>query len=93
MKESLATITAKGQVIISAGIRRALGLKPKDKVAFVFNQGKYLAIIFDAQARLWSSQTAEKPENFEELRGEIENWIVQKAEEELYMEYAFLDNR
>lgn len=35
MKEILSTITRKGQVTIPAEIRKHLGLKPKDKVAFV----------------------------------------------------------
>ena len=35
MKERVATITSKGQVTIPAEIRRYLGLKKNDKIAFV----------------------------------------------------------
>ncbi len=31
---SEATVTSKGQITIPAGIRRSLGLKPKDRVVF-----------------------------------------------------------
>jgi len=95
MKESLATITAKGQVIIPAGIRKALGLKPEDKVAFVFSQGEVRIVPSSSTFRLGfgAVKPRKKPEDFKELRGEIEKWVVQRAEEKLYMEYAFLDNR
>ena len=38
------TLTAKGQVTIPADIRRRLGLKPGDKVAFVEEDGKVVLV-------------------------------------------------
>jgi len=35
MKEILSTITSKGQITIPAEVREHLGLKPKDKIAFI----------------------------------------------------------
>ncbi len=35
MKEIVSTITSKGQVTIPAEVRKYLGIKPKDKIAFV----------------------------------------------------------
>lgn len=37
-REFLATITSKGQVTIPAGVRRLLGLKEHDKIAFVLGK-------------------------------------------------------
>ena len=38
MREVLSTITSKGQVTIPAEVRRSLGLKKGDKIAFVIDQ-------------------------------------------------------
>ena len=35
MKEAISTLTTKGRVTIPAEVRRHLGLKPRDKIAFV----------------------------------------------------------
>lgn len=39
MKEIVTTITQRGQVTIPAEVRRLLGVKPRDKVAFVIEDG------------------------------------------------------
>ena len=39
VNESISTVTRKGQVTVPVGIRRALGLKEGDKVAFVLEDG------------------------------------------------------
>jgi len=85
MKESLATITAKGQVTIPAEIRKALGLKPKDKVAFVFNQGEVKIEPSSSTLRLGfgAVKPRKKPEDFKQLRGKVQKWVTHKAEEEL----------
>jgi len=85
MKESLATITAKGQVTIPAEIRKALGLKPRDKVAFTFEQGevKFEPASSALRAGFGAVKPRKKPEDFKELRGEVQKWVAQKAEEEL----------
>ncbi len=85
MKETLATITAKGQVTIPAEIRRALGLKPRDKIAFIFNQGEVKLEPSSSTLRsgFGAVKPRKKPEDFKELRGEVQKWVVRKAEEEL----------
>lgn len=44
MKEIISTITSKGQVTIPAPIRRTLGLKQGDKVAFVIKDEGEVAL-------------------------------------------------
>ena len=85
MKESSSTITTKGQVTIPAEIRTALGLKPRDKVTFVFDQGevKIEPSSSTLRAGFGAVKSREKPEDFKELRGELQRWVAQKAEEEL----------
>ncbi len=40
MKEMLSSVSPKGQVTVPVEIRRMLGIKPKDKVAFRLEKGK-----------------------------------------------------
>ncbi|MGN6756317.1 MAG: AbrB/MazE/SpoVT family DNA-binding domain-containing protein [Thermomicrobiales bacterium] len=40
MKEMLATLTSKGQLTVPAEVRRQLGLKQGDKVAFILKDGQ-----------------------------------------------------
>src|SRR5262245_38891567 len=40
MVEFIATMTSRGQVSIPAAVRRLLGLKPRDKVAFAIEGGE-----------------------------------------------------
>lgn len=40
MKRMLSSVSPKGQVTLPAEIRRALGIKPKDRVAFRLENGK-----------------------------------------------------
>lgn len=85
MKESLATISTKGQVTIPAEIRRTLGLKPGDKVAFTLNQGevKLEPSPSALRAGFGAVKPRRKPEDFKELRVEVQKWVAQNAEEEL----------
>ena len=39
MKELITTMTQRGQVTVPAEVRRLLGLKPRDKVAFEIDDG------------------------------------------------------
>ena len=39
MKEVVTTLTQRGQVTVPAEVRRLLGLKPRDKVAFMIDDG------------------------------------------------------
>ena len=40
MKELVTTMTQRGQITVPAEVRRLLGLKPRDKVAFKIDDGK-----------------------------------------------------
>lgn len=40
MKEILSTVTQRGQVTLPAEVRRLLGIKPRDKVAFTIENGR-----------------------------------------------------
>ena len=40
MKEIVTTLTQRGQVTVPAEVRRMLGLKPRDKVAFAIDDGE-----------------------------------------------------
>ena len=85
MKESLATITIKVQVTIPAEIRKALGLKPRDKVAFIFDEGevKLEPSSSTLRAGFGAVKPRKIPENFKELRGDVQKWIAHKAGKEL----------
>lgn len=85
MKESLATITTKGQVTIPAEIRKALGLKPRDKIAFILNQGevKLEPSPSALRAGFGAVKPRRKPEDFKKLRGKVQKWVAQRSEEEL----------
>jgi antitoxin PrlF len=85
MKESLATITTKGQVTIPAEIRKALGLKPSDKVAFVFDQGEVKIEPSSSTLRhgFGAIKARKEPEDFKQLRRKVRKWVADKAKEEL----------
>jgi len=85
MSENLATITKKGQVTIPVGIRTALGLKPRDKVAFILDHDvvRLEPVSSALKAGLGAVKPRRKPENFRELRGKVREWVAQRAEEEL----------
>jgi AbrB family looped-hinge helix DNA binding protein len=85
MKESLATITTKGQVTIPAEVRKALGLKPRDKVAFVFNQGEVKIEPSSSTLRLGfgAVKPRKRPEDFRQVRSKAQKWVARKAEEKL----------
>jgi antitoxin PrlF len=85
MKGSLATVTAKGQVTIPAEIRKALGLKPRDKVAFVLDQGEVRIEPSSSTIRLGfgAVRPRKRPEDFKQLRGEAQKWVADRVQEEL----------
>jgi len=81
MKETLTTITKKGQVTIPAEIRHSLGLGPGDKVAFVLENGEVK--VKPAKSALERSFGAvkprQRPEDFEELEKEAEEEMAEDA--------------
>ena len=69
MKTFTTTITHRGQVTIPAEVRRALGLKPRDKVASSIEGGivRLAAAASSLESAYGSVNPARKPENFEEI--------------------------
>ncbi len=69
MKEIVTTITQRSQVTIPAEVRRVLGVKPRDKVAFTIEDGgvRLAPAPFSLESAYGSVKPVEKPENFEEI--------------------------
>ncbi len=69
MKEFLSSVSPKGQITIPLEIRQQLGIKPKDKVAFIVEDGEVR--IAPAKSRLQASYQAvpalKQPRSLEEM--------------------------
>lgn len=76
------TLTQKGQVTISAEVRRALGLKPRDKVIFELDGD--VAKIKRAASKVgrWYGAVLpiERPENYRRIREEFERTVAEEAD-------------
>ncbi|MGH2460050.1 MAG: AbrB/MazE/SpoVT family DNA-binding domain-containing protein [Chloroflexota bacterium] len=76
------TLTQKGQVTIPAEVRRALGLKPRDKVTFELDGD--VARIRRAASKIarWYGAVAprERPEDFREAREQFEKEVAEEAD-------------
>ena len=69
MKEIVTTITQRSRVTIPAEVRRVLGVKPRDKVAFTIEDGgvRLTPAPFSLESAYGSVKPVETPENFEEI--------------------------
>ena len=69
MREFTATTTTRNQVTIPAEVRRALGLKPRDKVAFTIeDDGEVrLAAVFSLESAYGSVKPSSTPEDFDRI--------------------------
>ena len=67
MKEITTTITQRGQVTIPAEVRRVLGVKPREKVAFTIEDGevRLSAASFSLESAFGSVKPTKRPEDFE----------------------------
>jgi AbrB family looped-hinge helix DNA binding protein len=76
------TLTQKGQVTIPAEVRKALGLKPRDKVAFELDGD--VAKIKRATSKVgrWYGAVTpvERPEDFRKVRAEFEQGVAEEAD-------------
>ncbi len=84
MAEYVTTVTQKGQVTVPGELRRILGLKPKDKVAFelVAGEVRLRPIKSEVLASYGSVQTLNPPDNpldYRQLRREIEEEIADEV--------------
>lgn len=66
---------------IPAEIRKALGLKPRDKIASILNQGevKLEPSSSALRAGFGAVKARKKPEDFKELRSKVQESVAQKA--------------
>jgi antitoxin PrlF len=82
MPELETTVTQKGQVTIPAEVRKALGLKPRDKVTFEL-EGE-VARIKRAPSKIgrWYGAVTpiERPEDFRKIREEFEEGVAEEAD-------------
>ena len=85
MREITTTMTSKGQVTVPAPIRKALGLKARDRVAFTLKGGgAELRPAMDVIERLAGSvKPRKKPEDFKELRAIAIAEVVENALKEM----------
>lgn len=75
------TMTSKGQVTIPAAIRKALGLKPRDKLAFRIDEGGVR--LEPAQSSVLggyrSVQLRGGTKDLKTLRRETQEWVADQA--------------
>ncbi len=85
MKEITTTITQRGQVTIPAEVRRALGVKPRDKVAFTIeDDGVRLApASFSLESVYGSVTPSKRPEDFNEISRIAKEARAEKTAREL----------
>lgn len=81
MKELLTTITQRGQVTIPAEVRRVLGVKPRDKVAFQIEDGqvRLAPAKFSLETAYGSVSPVHKPEDFKEMARQAKEEHVRRA--------------
>ena len=81
MKKIVTTITQRCQVTIPAEVRRVLGVKPRDKVAFTIEEGgvRLAPASFSLESAYGSVKSLEKPENFEKISRSAKEAKAQKT--------------
>ncbi|MBI2872248.1 MAG: AbrB/MazE/SpoVT family DNA-binding domain-containing protein [Chloroflexi bacterium] len=84
MAQYITTVTQKGQVTIPGELRRALGLKPRDKVAFEMVDGevRLLPVKSRVLAGYGVVKPTSKPEDFRKLRQDFEEGMAEEARRE-----------
>ena len=85
MKNSTSTVTVKGQVTIPIEVRKALGLKPRDRVTFVLEDGmpRILPWKSKLEAGFGAVKPRKMPEDFKELRRMAMEEVAQRALEKV----------
>lgn len=82
MKELLSTVTQRGQVTIPAEVRRLLGTKTGDKVAFQIEDHtvRLVPVKFTLESAYGSVTPMHRPEDFEAIKEQV---LEARAEEVL----------
>ena len=88
MREITATVTERGQVTIPAEVRRALGLKPRDKVNFVIDddQIRIVPVAFTWRSAFGSIKPVRRPEDFNELSRLAQEELAQRSVKKMLSE-------
>ena len=81
MKQIVATVTERGQVTIPAEIRRALGIKAPDKIAFAVDedQVRLLPLSFTLESAFGSVTPLSQPKNFKEVSREARRGAADRS--------------
>ncbi len=84
MGEYSTTVTSKGQVTIPGELRRALNIKPKDKVAFELVDGEIRLRPAKSvvEATYGAVTPTSRPEDFRKLRRDFEEGMAEDARRE-----------
>jgi AbrB family looped-hinge helix DNA binding protein len=69
VKEIITTITQRGQVTIPAEVRRLLGARPRDKIAFQIDgdEVRLAPVTFTLEAAFGSVPPLSRPEDFDAI--------------------------
>jgi AbrB family looped-hinge helix DNA binding protein len=81
MGEIVTTMTQRGQVTVPAEVRRLLGLKPKDKVAFEVGEDGRVIIRrpkFTLETAFGSVKPINRPEDFEQIVRDVREERVER---------------
>lgn len=80
LKEVVASVTERGQLTLPSAVRRVLGLKPRQKVAFLIEQDQVRLVParFTLESAFGSVTPRQRPENFEHA---IEEAMAEHAHE------------
>ena len=84
MAEYITTVTQKGQVTIPGELRKVLGLRPKDKVAFelVADEVRLRPVkspVLASYGSVKPLKASDKPTDYKRLRSEIEEEIADEV--------------
>ena len=85
MRKFTSTVTQRGQVTLPAEVRRALGVKHRDKVAFTIEDGevRLAPASFSLESAYGSVKPSNKPEDFDEVSRTAKEAKAEKTAREL----------
>ena len=85
MREFTTTVTQRSQVTIPAEVRRALGVKPRDKVAFTIEDGqvRLAAASFSLESVYGSVKPSRRPEDLDEVARTAKEAKAEQTAQEL----------
>ncbi len=84
MAEYVTTVTQKGQVTIPGELRKALRIKPRDRVAFELVDGevRLRPVSSPVLASYGAVKPRSRPEDFRRIRREMEEEVAQEVSAE-----------